>query len=73
MGKLRVWRPISILLIITLVICAALSIFYRYTTLGRQMLAAGANPRAAELSGVRTGRIIIACHMLTGGLRPLPA
>jgi ribose transport system permease protein len=32
------------------------------------MLAAGANPRAAELSGIRTGRVIIACHMLTGAL-----
>ena len=32
------------------------------------MLAAGANPRAAEISGVRTGRIFIACHMLTGAL-----
>ena len=71
MGKLRVGGPISILLIITLVVCAALSIFYRYTTLGRQMLAAGANARAAELSGIRTGRIIIACHMLTGGLAAL--
>jgi ribose transport system permease protein len=30
------------------------------------MLAAGANARAAELSGIRTGRVIVACHMLTG-------
>ena len=70
-GKLRAGGPISILLIITLVICAALSVFYRYTTLGRQMLAAGANSRAAELSGIRTGRIITSCHMLTGALAAL--
>jgi ribose transport system permease protein len=35
------------------------------------MLAAGANARAAEISGVRTGRVIIACHMLTGALAAL--
>jgi ribose transport system permease protein len=70
-GKMRIFGKLSVLLVITLVICAALSVFYRFTTLGRQMLAAGANPRAAELSGIRTGRIITACHMLTGGLAAL--
>ena len=38
------------------------------STYVRRMLAAGANPRAAEISGIRTGWIVIACHMLTGGL-----
>jgi ribose transport system permease protein len=71
LGKLRVGGMISVLLLVTLVSCAALSIFYRYTVLGRQMLAAGANPRAAELSGIRTGRVIISCHMLTGALAAL--
>jgi ribose transport system permease protein len=70
-GKMRLAGKLSVLLVITLVICAGLSVFYRFTTLGRQMLAAGANPRAAELSGIRTGRIITACHMLTGGLAAL--
>ena len=37
------------------------------------MLAAGANPRAAEISGVRVGRVFVACHMLTGGLAALAA
>jgi ribose transport system permease protein len=70
-GKMRLFGKVSVLLVITLVVCAALSVFYRFTTLGRQMLAAGANPRAAELSGIRTGRVITACHMLTGGLAAL--
>ncbi len=68
LGKLRVGGMVSVLLLITLVMCAALSIFYRFTVLGRQMLAAGANARAAELSGIRTGRVAISCHMLTGAL-----
>lgn len=71
LGKMRLFGKVSILLVITLAVCAGLSAFYRFTTLGRQMLAAGANPRAAELSGIRTGRVITACHMLTGGLAAL--
>lgn len=70
-GKMRLFGKVSVLLVITLAVCAALSVFYRFTTLGRQMLAAGANPRAAELSGIRTGRIITACHVLAGGLAAL--
>ncbi|MFM8745685.1 MAG: ABC transporter permease [Aestuariivirga sp.] len=67
-GKLRFFGSVSVLLILALVTCVCLSLFYRFTTLGRQMLAAGANPRAAELSGIRTGRVITACHVLTGAL-----
>jgi ribose transport system permease protein len=70
-GKLKLGGMISPLLVIALVTCAALSVFYRFTTLGRSMLAAGANPRAAELSGIRTGRAITACHVMTGGLAAL--
>ena len=71
LGKMRLFGKVSILLVIAIAVCAALSIFYRFTTLGRQMLAAGANPRAAELSGIRTGRVITACHVLTGALAAL--
>lgn len=70
-GKLRFGGVVSALLLVSLVTCVALSILYRFTSLGRRMLAAGANPRAAEISGIRTGHIFIACHMLTGGLAAL--
>ena len=70
-GKSRIGGLVSPLLIISIMMCAALSVFYRFTTLGRSMLAAGANPKAAELSGIRTGRIVTACHVLTGGLAAL--
>ena len=70
-GKLKLGGVVSPLLVVALAVCAVLSIFYRFTTLGRSMLAAGANSRAAELSGIRTGRVIAACHALTGGLAAL--
>ena len=67
-GKMKFLKTISPLLLISIAISAGLATFYKLTTLGREMLAAGANPRAAELSGIRTGRVIMACHMLTGAL-----
>jgi ribose transport system permease protein len=67
-GKMKFFKTISPLLLISIAMCLCLAAFYKLTTLGRQMLAAGANPRAAELSGIRTGRVIMACHMLTGAL-----
>src|ERR1700729_1072848 len=46
----------------------ALIIFYRYSVIGRQSLATGANQRAAEMSGVPVGRRVIAAHALSGVL-----
>lgn len=67
-GKMKFFKTISPLLLISIAMCIGLAVFYKLTTLGREMLAAGANPRAAELSGIRTGRVITACHVLTGAL-----
>jgi ribose transport system permease protein len=71
LGRMKLGGKVSALLAISVAVCVLLSIFYRYTTLGRRMLAAGANPRAAEISGVRTGQMFIACHALTGALAAL--
>lgn len=65
-GKMRFFGLVSPMLVIAVVTSLALVVFYRLTSLGRQMLAAGANARAAELSGIPTGRAIAACHVLTG-------
>ena len=57
--------------VLALAIGAALIILFRFTALGREILAAGANARAAELSGVPVGRITIFVHTLSGLLRGL--
>jgi len=36
--------------------------------IGRQMLAMGANRHAAELSGISTARVVVAAHVISGGL-----
>jgi ribose transport system permease protein len=65
-GKLKIAGIVSPLLLVTLAVALMLAYLFRLTSLGRQMLAAGAAPAAAELSGVRTGRAFVACHVLSG-------
>lgn len=72
-GKMKILTYFSPLLIVTLLTALALAWFYRRTVLGREMLAAGARPEAAELSGIRVGRVFIICHMLSGLLAAIAA
>ena len=66
LGHTRWWREISPMLAVACGVGALLALLYRYTPLGREMLAAGANPRAALLSGVDVGRTTVLCHALAG-------
>jgi len=43
-----------------------LTILFHFTALGREILAVGANARAARMSGVRVGRVIVVAHTLSG-------
>jgi ribose transport system permease protein len=65
-GKMKVASVVSPLLLIALGIGAALYVLFRYSVLGRQILAAGANSRAAAMSGVPVGRVVILGHTLSG-------
>jgi ribose transport system permease protein len=65
-GKARLYGFVSPLLIIALAIGAVLFILYRYSSVGRRILAAGANARAAEMSGVPVARVIVISHILSG-------
>ncbi len=56
------------LMLVAIAIGIGLFMLYRYTQLGREILAAGANPRAAQMSGVPVGRAIIVSHALSGAL-----
>jgi ribose transport system permease protein len=68
-GQMRIgggW--VSPMLAVAMGIGVALIVFYRYSVIGRQSLATGANQRAAEMSGVPVGRRIIGAHVLSGVL-----
>ena len=70
-GRMKILGILSPLLITAIVVGIMLSVLFRFTALGREMLASGANPRAAELSGIRVERMITYCHMLSGVLAAL--
>jgi len=72
-GKMKFASYVSPLLLVTLAVALALAWLYRFTVTGREMLAAGASPVAAELSGINVGRAIILCHMLSGVLAGIAA
>ncbi len=72
-GRMRMLSAVSPLLLVALLAGFLLIVLYRFTALGREMLAAGAKPEAAVLSGVRVGRVFIWCHMLSGALAAVAA
>jgi ribose transport system permease protein len=55
-----------LIFLVALCLAAVLAFLFRYTSFGRQILAFGANPRAAELSGVPVGRLQVAIYALSG-------
>src|SRR5271169_4650270 len=63
-GKMKIAGLVSPLLVIALAIGLLLFVFYRHSILGRQILAAGANARAAKMSGVPVDRVITISHAL---------
>lgn len=65
-GRMKLAGIISPLLLLALGCGVLLSILFNFTAAGRGLLAAGANPEAAELSGIRVDRMIILCHSLSG-------
>lgn len=65
------WLQLSPLLFIALGVTGLIGFFYGATLYGRRMLATGANVRAARLSGVPTGHMILISHTLSGVLAGL--
>ena len=72
-GRLKLLGWVSPLLLVAVATGIGLSVLYRSTALGREMLAAGAKPEAATLSGVRVGHVFILCHMLSGAIAAVTA
>jgi ribose transport system permease protein len=57
---------VPVIFLVALFLAVILALVFRYTAFGRQILAFGANPRAAALSGVPLGRLQIAIYALSG-------
>lgn len=59
---------VPVMFVVALVLALVLGAVFRYASFGRQILAFGANPRAAELNGIPLGRLQIAIYALSGFL-----
>jgi ribose transport system permease protein len=64
---------IPYLLVVPALVSLALALFLARTVPGRQLLAVGGNPQAAELSGISRQRIIVLAHVLSGFLAAVGA
>ncbi|MEM8664715.1 MAG: ABC transporter permease [Pseudomonadota bacterium] len=68
LAKLRTFYSLSSMLYVSIGVGVLLYVFFHYTLAGRQILAAGANPAAARLSGVPVERTVVICHTMSGAL-----
>ena len=68
----RHWGAIPYLLVAPLIVAAGLGLFFSRTVPGRQLLAFGGNPQAAELSGISRERVVVSAHFLSGLLAGAP-
>ncbi|MCK9235436.1 MAG: hypothetical protein WC225_00825 [Acholeplasmataceae bacterium] len=66
--NLAVYKGISYLVLITIMVVAIYHFFTTKTVLGRRIYAVGGNPEAAELSGINVYRIIIFVFVSMGVL-----
>ena len=71
LAKLKMFGFVSAMILLTLVVGVLLWLLFHRTLFGRQVLAAGANPAAARLSGVPVERTIVVSHALAGLLAAL--
>jgi len=62
------WLGVPLIFLVGIVICAALGVLFRWTTLGQQILALGGSPRAAELTGVPRKGVQLFVYALSGAL-----
>lgn len=65
--------PFPALMIVSLPTVVGMFFFMRSGLLGRRILAVGGNRTSAELSGIKVGRVIIAAHVISGGLAAVAA
>lgn len=67
-GRIKLWGVVPPMLLVTMAIGIILWVLFTFGSLGRQILAAGASPAAAELSGIKVDHMIIWCHAMSGAL-----
>jgi len=65
--------PFPYIAIVTAIVGVLLWVLFERTLLGRQILAVGGNPRAAELSGIQVHRILVIVFVISAVLSSIAA
>jgi ribose transport system permease protein len=65
LGKGALLGVPNLLLLVALVL-VLVHVVFRYTVVGRQLLATGGNAETARLSGIKTGRMVLLANVLSG-------
>lgn len=73
LGRGAIGKVVPLLFVLVLILLILVWVFFRYSVLGRRMLATGGNAEAAKLLGVRTDRIIIFANVLSNTFSALAA
>ncbi|NJN95450.1 MAG: hypothetical protein HC875_15745 [Anaerolineales bacterium] len=60
------------LFLLAVLTLSVLAYIFKFTVIGRRILATGGNLEAAQLSGIRTNNIVLLCHALSGFLPLAP-
>lgn len=71
LAKLKIFGFVSAMILLTLLVAVLLWLLFSHSLFGRQLLAAGANPAAARLSGIPVERSFTIAHALSGALAAL--
>jgi len=61
-----VWAGLPFPIWIMVFVVVLMFLLLRFTTTGRKIYAVGANPKAAEASGIRNNRVILVAYVLSG-------
>jgi len=64
---------LPVVVVVAALVTVAVWLMFHRTILGRELLATGASAKVAGVSGIRTGRVVIAAHTLSGGLAAVAA
>jgi len=64
-GSYNIFGWIPLMIIISIVFAAVLWWMFKYNSFGRQILAVGSNPKAAQLSGINVRKVIFIKHIIS--------
>jgi len=64
-GSYNIGGVLPLMIVITIIFALLLWYMFRFTSLGRQILAVGANQRAAALSGINVQNVLLIEHILS--------